>query len=60
MLFEKLKTVTHEPSVDVLTSRLLQSVIIASVSLPVGEINEEIKWTQGMEGREREVGRRLG
>lgn len=38
MLFEKIKTVTQEATMDVLTSRLLQSVIIASVALPVGEI----------------------
>jgi hypothetical protein len=37
MLFEKLKTATHEPCMDVLTSRLLQTVIIASVALPVGK-----------------------
>lgn len=37
MLFEKLKTATQEPRMDVLTSRLLQTVIIASVALPVGK-----------------------
>ena len=50
MLFEKIKTVTQEATMDVLTSRLLQSVIIASVALPVGEVKlkrDELNMREG-------------